>query len=294
MIVASNVRVTRGGRVLLDDVSVSAYTGELLAILGPNGAGKSTLLNVLTGELVPDAASVALEGRRLANWRPLELARRRAVMRQNTQLQFDFTAREVVMMGRYPYAMRSAGTRDRDIADEVLAAADATHLAARAYPRLSGGEKARVQFARALAQVWPGDAEPRLLLLDEPTASLDITHQHGLLALARVLARARRFAVVVVLHDLNLAARYADRVVLLDRGRITASGPPQHVLTPDRLMATYHVAADCHTTADGSLAIHTRLGDTARIAAFGRLPTAGEIAHPVDAPTAVETRTQRI
>lgn len=294
MIVASRVRVTRGGRVLLDDVSVSAHTGEVLAILGPNGAGKSTLLKVLAGELVPDAGSVALEGRRLANWPPLELARRRAVMRQQAHLEFDFTAREVVTMGRYPYAARPAGARDRDIADEALAAVDAAHLAARAYPRLSGGEKARVQFARALAQVWPGDSGSRLLLLDEPTASLDITHQHGLLALARALTRAHRFAVVLVLHDLNLAARYADRVVLLDRGRLAASGPPRHVLTPERLSATYRVAADCHTTADGSLAIHTRLGGATQVAVPGPLRTAGDVSHPVDEQAAVESRTQRI
>lgn len=258
MIYTSRLRVTRGGRNLLDDVSLSARAGEVLAILGPNGAGKSTLLKVMAGEFAPEAGEVALCGRPLAHWQPLELARARAVMRQDTHLEFAFSAREVVMMGRYPHCERHTTARDWDIVDDALKAVDATHLAARIYPRLSGGEKARVQFARALAQVWPGDTDPRLLFLDEPTAALDITHQHSLLVLARDLSRAHRFAVVAVLHDLNLAARYADRIVLLDQGRIAAAGAPADVLTPEQLMATYRVAADCHTGPDGELWIHTR------------------------------------
>lgn len=258
MIYASHIRVTRGERHLLDDVSVSARAGELLAVLGPNGAGKSTLLKVMAGEFAPDAGEVALGGRRLANWLPVELALVRAVMRQDTYLDFAFSAREVVMMGRYPHCTRHTTARDWDIVDEALAAADAAHLATRPYPRLSGGEKARVQFARALAQVWPGSAEPRLLLLDEPTAALDITHQHSVLTLARGLTRTHRFAVIAVLHDLNLAARYADRIALLDQGRVAALGTPAEVLTPEQLMATYHVAADCHTSPTGELWIHTR------------------------------------
>ncbi|MEW5967326.1 MAG: heme ABC transporter ATP-binding protein [Pseudomonadota bacterium] len=258
MIYASHIRVARGGRNLLDDVSLSARAGEVLAILGPNGAGKSTLLKVMAGEFAPDAGEVALGGRRLRNWLPVELARVRAVMRQDTHLEFAFTAREVVMMGRYPHCERHTTARDWDIVDDALAAADAGHLAARPYPRLSGGEKARVQFARALAQVWPGDTEARLLFLDEPTAALDITHQHSLLVLARDLSRAHCFAVIAVLHDLNLAARYADRIALLDQGRVAALGTPAEVLTPEQLMATYHVAADCHTGPGGELWIHTR------------------------------------
>lgn len=258
MIYASHLRVTRGGRDLLDDVSLSVRAGELLAVLGPNGAGKSTLLKVLAGEVVPDAGEVAVGGRRLANWPPRELARTRAVMRQDTHLEFGFSAREVVMMGRYPHCARHTTARDWEIVDAALAAADAGHLAERPYPGLSGGEKARVQFARALAQVWPGDTESRLLFLDEPTAALDITHQHSLLALARERTRTHRFAVIAVLHDLNLAARYADRIALLDQGRVVASGSPGEVLTPAQLMATYHVAADCHTGPGGELWIHTR------------------------------------
>jgi iron complex transport system ATP-binding protein len=258
MIYASKISVTRGGRALLDDVSVSARSGELLAILGPNGAGKSTLLKVMAGDFAPEAGQVALQGRPLGLWLPLELARVRAVMRQDTHLEFAFSAREVVMMGRYPHCQHQTTARDWDIVDEALATVDAAHLAARTYPRLSGGEKARVQFARALAQVWPGDTEPRLLFLDEPTAALDITHQHSLLVMARELTRTHRFAVIAVLHDLNLAARYADRIVLLDQGRVVSTGRPAEVLTPEQLMATYHVAADCHTTPTGELWVHTR------------------------------------
>lgn len=258
MIYASHLRVTRGDRNLLDDVSLSARAGEILAVLGPNGAGKSTLLKAMAGEFVPEAGEVVLCGRPLGQWLPLELARTRAVMRQDTHLDFAFTAREVVMMGRYPHCERHTTAHDWDIVDDALNAVDAAHLATRAYPRLSGGEKARVQFARALAQVWPGDTQPRLLFLDEPTAALDITHQHSLLVLARDLSRAHRFGVIAVLHDLNLAARYADRIVLLDQGQVAAIGAPADVLTPEQLMATYHVAADCHTGPDGELWIHTR------------------------------------
>jgi len=258
MIYASHLRVTRAGRDLLDDVSLSARAGEVLAILGPNGAGKSTLLKVLAGEFPADAGEVALGGRLIAQWRPLELARARAVMRQDTHLDFAFSAREVVMMGRYPHCERHTTARDWDIVDQALATADAGHLAQRRYPSLSGGEKARVQFARALAQVWPDGTAARLLFLDEPTAALDITHQHSLLTLARGLVRAHHFAVIAVLHDLNLAARYADRIALLDQGRVVAAGTPGDVLTPEQLMATYHVAADCHTGPNGELWIHTR------------------------------------
>ncbi|MFN3716832.1 MAG: heme ABC transporter ATP-binding protein [Thiobacillus sp.] len=258
MIYASHVRVTRGGRALLDDVSLSVRAGEILAVLGPNGAGKSTLLKVMAGEFTPDSGDVVIEGRPLANWIPLELARVRAAMRQDTHLEFAFSAREVVMMGRYPHCRRHTTALDWDIVDEALQAADAAHLAWRPYPGLSGGEKARVQFARALAQVWPGDTRQRLLFLDEPTAALDITHQHSLLGLARDFTRAHRFAVIAVLHDLNLAARYADRIALLDQGRLAALGAPAEVLTPQQLMATYHIAADCHTGPGGELWIHTR------------------------------------
>lgn len=258
MIEVRDIQVQRCGRTLVGGVSLDVQAGEMVAILGPNGAGKSTLLKVMAGELRPDRGEVRLLGRPLGHWRSTELARLRAVMRQDTHLEFAFTAREVVMMGRYPHCPNGARAADWDIVEAALTAAGIGHLAARSYPHLSGGEKARVQFARALAQVWPGDGQPRLLLLDEPTAALDITHQHSVLAAVRRHAREHRFAVLAVLHDLNLAARYADRILLLDAGRPAALGCPRAVLTPAQLMATYHVAADCHINPAGELWIHTR------------------------------------
>lgn len=229
---ARGVHVRYGQARILDGVDLDVAAGEVVALVGPNGAGKSTLLAVLAGDTVPDEGIVELDAVDVRALRLDELARRRAVLLQEHRLSFPFPVTDVVRMGRAPWR----GTPREDADDEVVArsieTADVTHLAARTYPTLSGGEKARTSFARTLAQ------EPGVLLLDEPTAALDIRHQESVLDEARRWARAGA-CVVVVLHDLTLAAAYADRVVVLDAGRVRGDGPPADVLTGELLTDVY-------------------------------------------------------
>ena len=237
-LVAQDLRYVAGGRELLRGVSLRVAPGEVHAILGPNGAGKSTLLRLLAGELMPSSGEVALNGRRLAEWNRAALARHRAVLPQGESLRFSFTANEVVALGRMP-ALHGSAAHETQIIAQALARADATHLAERLYPTLSGGEKSRVQFARVLAQVWEApEGAPRALLLDEPTASLDLKHQHDCLRAARAFAQ-EGVAVVAILHDPNLALRYADTVSLLVKGLCVAQGETAAVLTPEQLEPVY-------------------------------------------------------
>ncbi len=210
-------------------------------MLGPNGAGKSTLLAVLAGGLRPAQGQVALDGQFLARWAPDALARRRAVLTQLPSLQFPFSALEVVLLGRSPYAGRTTRDEDDTSAEDALRATDALHLASRLYPDLSGGERQRVHLARVLAQIdyrvdpRPGrgvksGAQPgRYLLLDEPLGALDLAHQHALLQLARDLA-ARGNGILAVLHDPNLALLYAERCAVIHEGRVWGEGTPREVL----------------------------------------------------------------
>jgi iron complex transport system ATP-binding protein len=228
-----------GGRELLRDVSLQLRPGELLAVLGPNGAGKSSLLRVLSGELRLHGGEILINGESLDAIPRQVQARLRAVMPQADRLSFPFTVTEVVLLGRTPHAAHNSSVRDERIAQETLAAVEALPLAACDYTTLSGGERQRVQLARALAQVWEDKTDtPRYLLLDEPTASLDLAHQHGVLRLLNRLKR-RNIGVLAVLHDLNLAVRYADRVALLHGGRLRDCGPPQDVLHESQLSDVY-------------------------------------------------------
>lgn len=232
---ARNITVDIGSARLLDDVSLSLSPGSVTCILGPNGAGKSTLLRVLAGALSPSQGEVQFSGRPLGR-RPDELARERAVLSQSTTLGFAFSVVEVVALGRSPHVRQSSAALDRQVIEAALAAADVTHLADRRYPTLSGGEQQRVQLARVLAQLMDGtgDVSGKLLMLDEPTASLDLAHQQQVLAIARDFSRAGG-TVLAVLHDLNLAASVADHVCLLKGGRLITSGRPKDVLTTDMI-----------------------------------------------------------
>ncbi|MFI6582451.1 heme ABC transporter ATP-binding protein [Embleya sp. NPDC050493] len=229
---AEDVGYAIAGRNLVDGVSLTVRHGEIVAVLGPNGAGKSTLLGLLTGDLTPHHGSVRIADRALSDYSQRELALRRGVLPQSVTLSFPFTVDEVVRMGRAPHAGLPSEESEDTIVARVLAETDVAHLADRAYPSLSGGERARVALARVLAQGAP------VLFLDEPTAALDLKHTEDVLRLARDRAR-RGDAVVIVLHDLNLAAAYADRIALLAQGRLVACGPPEQVCTAPVLSELY-------------------------------------------------------
>lgn len=215
------VGIQAGGRWLVREVSFALERGEVLAIIGPNGAGKSTLLGALAGDTAPAEGHVALDGRLIDTFKPIELARRRAVLPQQTVVQFAFTAREIVEMGR---AALDPDVIDHNVVDRVLQETDAYDIQHRVFPTLSIGEQSRVSLARVLAQETP------VLLLDEPTAALDLRHQQLVMELARTLA-GRGAAVAVVLHDINLASAYADRILILRDGRLAALGSPRDTLT---------------------------------------------------------------
>ncbi|MBA8814968.1 iron complex transport system ATP-binding protein [Microbacterium halimionae] len=228
-----------GAATILDDVSLDVPYGRVLALVGPNGAGKSSLLSVLTADISPSSGEVLLDGKSLAQHHITELARTRAVLLQSNQVSFAFSAYDVVEMGRAPWIGAhvddgQAGDDDAIIAESMLRT-DVQHLAHRPFSSLSGGERARVSLARVLAQ------DTRIVLLDEPTAALDLRHQEDVLRIARQLAESRR-AVVVVLHDLSLAAAYADEVAMIDAGRLVAHGAPADVFTEERIAEVYGTA----------------------------------------------------
>ena len=231
---AEGLRVTRAGRVLLQVPHLVVAPGEVLAVLGANGAGKSTLLRCLSGELRPDGGEVRLLGRPLPQWPARGMARHRAVMPQASALAFPLRAREVAALGRIPWGGGDAGV------EAALAAAGAEHLAERWYGTLSGGEAQRVQLARVLAQLHGTPPGRSLLMLDEPTASLDLRHQHRILEVARARA-AEGAAGVMGLQDLHLAARHATHVLLLREGVPLAAGPAREMLDAALLSATYGV-----------------------------------------------------
>ena len=222
-----------GTRQVLTDFNLKLHGGELVAIIGPNGVGKSTALSVLAGDVPADSGTVSVLGSDPQSLAPVELARRRAVMTQHHRFPFDFTVTEVVEMGRWAAPTSVGGQRDDTELADALTSADLDGLAERPVTQLSGGERARVAFARTMLQGAP------VVLADEPTASLDLRHQHLLMRRLRDRARAGA-AVAAVLHDLALAAEYSDRVVLLAPGGATTGAEPvADVLVPERLEDAY-------------------------------------------------------
>jgi iron complex transport system ATP-binding protein len=262
-IAADGVSFAFGTRKVLANVSVAAAAGELVAVLGPNGSGKTTLLRVLAGLVPPTTGVVRLDGRPLGDLTRRDIARRLALVPQDPRVDFPFTALEVALMGRAPHqqGLGLPSAHDLAIARGALAHVDAEALAGRVIEHLSGGERQRVFVARALAQ------EPGVLLLDEPTTHLDLRHQLATHEVLRHLCRDRGLACVSVVHDLNLALTYADRVVVLAGGRVAAAGPPAEALTPARIAdvfgvrvstVTHPVHGTCvlvpHGTSDGPFA----------------------------------------
>jgi iron complex transport system ATP-binding protein len=242
----AGVAAQLGPRAVLEGVDLSVPPGEVVGVLGRNGAGKTTLLRVACGALAPDAGRVLLDGRALASLERRERARSVALVPQDTQVPFPFSVAELVLMGRTPHLgwLGFEGAHDLDVARAALDRMGIAALADRSVLTLSGGERQLAMVARALAQ------QPRLLLLDEPTAFLDLRHRLEVLTVVRELAAAGGSALVVS-HDLGVAARFCDRLVLLSGGRILASGPPRDVLTPETLRAAFGIEADVSLAADG-------------------------------------------
>lgn len=244
MIVAEDLACARGGRTVLSGVQLELQAGEVLGVLGANGAGKTSLLATLAGELPAAGGRLRFDDRPLAAMTPATLARRRAVLSQSAALAFDLDVDTVVEMGAYPFPELSPADL-RTLASRALALADVTALRARRHGALSGGEQQRVHLARVLVQLLavraPG--EYRALMLDEPTASLDPLHQALVLQAVHDLAHDEQVAALVVLHDVNLAALWCDRLLLLAQGRPVALGSPAAVLTPRNLGAVYGMGA---------------------------------------------------
>lgn len=237
MLEAESLGLQRGGRTLLQGLDLRLMPGEVLGVLGPNGVGKSSLLGALSGELRPSAGRVRLDGTPLADWPGPARARRLAVLPQGSALGFAFSVEQVVALGRLPHA--TGAEADAGIVRQALAAVDMLGLATRSYLRLSGGERQRVHLARVLAQLWPGEVGG-VLLLDEPTAALDPLHQRSVLEAVRACA-GRGVAVLAVLHDLNLAARYCDRLLLLDPSGPPVTGAPADVLEAATLRRVFGI-----------------------------------------------------
>ena len=242
MLAAISLDLAYGDKPILHEINLSLARGELLGVIGPNGSGKTTLIRCLSGVLKPTIGSVTLEGKNIQALPDQERARHIAVVPQSAQLPPAFTVLESVSLGRTPHLswLGRLGASDLEIVQRALQSCEITHLGDRRISELSGGEQQRVLLARALAQDCP------VLLLDEPTAHLDLHHQVALLNLVRHMAREQNLAVLVAIHDLNLASLYADRLILLIDGRIRASGTPSEVLTTETLQNAYQVPLQVH------------------------------------------------
>jgi iron complex transport system ATP-binding protein len=244
MLEAKNITINYGLRAAVVDISLRAEPGEILAIIGPNGAGKSTLLRTLNVSLAASRGQVLLEGKPLDSYARRTIARRVAVVAQEADLRFPITVMEFVLGGRYAWsnAWGWESERDVEIVSGILRETELEDFGARLMSELSGGERQRAVLARALA------TEAKVLLLDEPTANLDLAHQATMLRLVRGRCDKRETAAVVVTHDINLAAEFADRVLLLKDGRQIASGPPRAVLTRELLRTVFdlEVLVDAH------------------------------------------------
>lgn len=253
---ADNVAIAYGRHKPVDQVSLALGAGEVMVIVGPNGAGKTTLMKLLTGEIAPAEGAIRLDGELLAAIPAWKLAAQRAVMAQASRLAFPFSVAEVVRIGIDSVGRAlPRGERERIIA-EALAAADIGHLAGRSYQTLSGGEQQRVQFARTFAQLKAGrrSTDRQVLFLDEPVANLDLSHQIGLMQSAARLAR-EGVGIIAVLHDLNLAATFADRVAVMNRGRLHALGEAGAVITRSMVRDVFGVDLCREASMPGSLPV---------------------------------------
>ena len=242
MVKADRLTFRIGPQTLIDDVSLTLLPGELTMVLGPNGAGKSTLLRLLTGVEIPQQGTVWYGNQPLTSIPLPMLARQKAVLSQLLSLPFDLNVSDVVMMGRYPYFALNPTAEDRQIVAHSLETVGMNAFINRAFMSLSGGEKQKVHLARVLAQLHrqPGDEFVKYLFLDEPISALDVHYQHQILNLVRTLTT-QNVVVFMIIHDINLALQYAQKIILMDTGRIVGVGHPDDVLTPDTVETVFHL-----------------------------------------------------
>ncbi|WP_231113223.1 ABC transporter ATP-binding protein [Pandoraea pnomenusa] len=242
-----DVSLVTDGRVLISPLTLTLAGGQVHGLIGHNGSGKSTLLKLLARQLMPDSGSLRFEGRPLKSWGAREFARRVAYLPQQPPAAAGMTVSELVALGRYPWhgALGRMDARDHEVVQSAMASTDVLRFADRLVESLSGGERQRVWLAMLIAQ------QARCLLLDEPTSALDIAHQLDVLGLVRELADSRGLGVVVVLHDVNMAARFCDTLLALKQGRPVASGTPATLMSPETLMQIYGVPMGVLPNPDG-------------------------------------------
>ena len=227
-----------GTRKLVDDLSFEAESGQLLAVLGANGAGKTTLMKLLCKELKPSSGNILIDKQNIDTYKLEDLAKIRSVLSQHNTISISFKVDELVMMGRYPHFNQQPAAADHDIVRKVMEETGITHLKGRDYNTLSGGEQQRVQLSRVIAQVY--DREDACLFLDEPTNGLDIQYQQQIMVLARKLAD-EGYCVICILHDINYAARFADKILLLKNGKKVAEGSPAKVINTENMYETFNI-----------------------------------------------------
>jgi iron complex transport system ATP-binding protein len=238
MIEVNELTFRAGKKELLHRLSFEVKQGELLAVLGANGAGKSTLMKLLCRELIPSEGHILFRGKNLQQYKLPELAKQRAVLSQQNTISVSFIVNELVMMGRYPHFEQVPAPRDIEVVQLAMEETGITHLSGREYNTLSGGEQQRVQLARVLAQVY--DCPDACLFLDEPTNGLDLLYQQQMMELARRLAD-KGYCVICILHDINFASRFADKILMLKAGKKVAIGSPLEVISCENIHETFSI-----------------------------------------------------
>ncbi len=246
MLQVENISFQIKKKYILQDVSFEASSGDFVAILGANGAGKSTLIKLLSQELKTTEGNISWKKQLLRKIPSQQMALERAVLTQNIHMSHDFPVNEVVLMGRYPHFKTHPQSQDWEAVKATMAQTDIEDFKERSYASLSGGEKQRVQLARALAQLHDEQAESKLLLLDEPLNNLDVRHQHNCLQLSQAFVKQGN-VLLLVMHDINLAAMYAQKILLLHQGKVMGFGSPAEVLTEENLRLCYHFPVKVET-----------------------------------------------